>query len=139
MVPVAPSFYARDEEIFMDTQPSYEINLETRYAPLEIIDIQTLVDACKDSWYNQTLSRVNDCVVRLGVMQGEFHWHKHDQEDEFFFVVEGRFIIELEGRTVELTPRQGLTIPKGVMHRPWAPERTVILMIEGAGVIPTGD
>jgi mannose-6-phosphate isomerase-like protein (cupin superfamily) len=123
----------------MDTDASYEINVNTRYAPLERIDIQALVDACKVPWYNQTLSQVNDCVVRLGVMQGEFHWHQHDKEDEFFYVVEGRFIIELEGRTIELAPRQGLTIPKGVMHRTLAPERTVILMIEGAGVIPTGD
>jgi mannose-6-phosphate isomerase-like protein (cupin superfamily) len=73
------------------------------------------------------------------VVLGEFHWHKHDDEDEFFYVVEGRFIIDLEGRTVELNPRQGFTIPKGVMHKPRAPERTVILMIEGAGVVPTGD
>ncbi len=118
---------------------SYSINLDTRYASLELIDVQALVDACKDQWYNQPLCRVNDCVVRLGVMQGQFHWHKHDKEDECFYVVEGRFVIELEGRTVELTPRQGFTVPKGVMHRTGAPERTVILMIEGAGVVPTGD
>ncbi|MBI1724794.1 MAG: cupin domain-containing protein, partial [Candidatus Tectomicrobia bacterium] len=80
-----------------------------------------------------------DCVVRLGVMQGEFHWHKHDKEDEFFYVVEGRFVIDLEGRTVGLTPRQGFTVPRGVMHRTRAPERSVILMIEAAGVMPTGD
>jgi mannose-6-phosphate isomerase-like protein (cupin superfamily) len=123
----------------MNNQTSYSINLNTQYAPLERIDIQALVDACNVPWYNQTLSQVNDCVVRLGVMQGEFHWHKHDKEDEFFFVVEGRFVIDLEGRTVELTPGQGFTIPRGVMHRTRAPERTVILMIEGAGVIPTGD
>jgi mannose-6-phosphate isomerase-like protein (cupin superfamily) len=73
------------------------------------------------------------------VMQGEFHWHKHDQEDEFFYVVEGLFIIDLEDRTVELAPRQGFTIPKGVVHRTRAPQRTVILMIEGAGVLPVGD
>lgn len=89
--------------------------------------------------YNQSLSKVNDCVVRLGVVQGEFHWHKHDNEDEFFYVVEGKFIIEMEDRTVEPGPRQGFTIPRGVMHCPRAPERTVILMIEGSGVIPTGD
>ncbi len=123
----------------MDTRAPYAINLDARYAPLELVDVQALVDACKDSWYNQTLCRVNDCVVRLGVMQGEFHWHKHDKEDEFFYVVEGRFVIDLEGRTVELTPRQGFTVPKGVMHRTRAPERTVILMIEGAGVAPIGD
>lgn len=123
----------------MTDESSYSINLDIKYAPLELIDVQALVDACQDEWYNQTLCRVNDCVVRLGVMQGEFHWHKHDEEDEFFYVIEGRFIIELEGQTVELRPRQGLTVPKGVMHRTRAPERTVILMIEGVGVIPTGN
>lgn len=123
----------------MNTQEPYSINLDVRYALLELIDIQELVNACTEPWYNQTLCRVNDCVVRLGVVQGEFHWHKHDKEDEFFYVVEGRFIIDLEGRTVELAPRQGFTVPKGVMHRPRAPERTVILMIEGAGVLPTGN
>lgn len=123
----------------MGTSASYSINLQARYAPLELVDIQALVDACTDPWYNQTLCRVNETVVRLGVVQGEFHWHKHDKEDEFFYVVEGRFVIDLEDRTVELLPRQGLTVPKGVMHRTSAPERTVILMVEGAGVLPTGD
>jgi mannose-6-phosphate isomerase-like protein (cupin superfamily) len=123
----------------MGAQAPYSINLETRFSPLELIDIPSLVEACKDRWYNQTLCRVNDCVVRLGVMQGEFHWHQHEKEDEFFYVVEGRFLIDLEGRTVVLTHRQGFTVPRGVMHRTRAPERTVILMIEGAGVRPTGD
>lgn len=123
----------------MDTPVPYAINLDTRFAPLELIDIQSLVDACSQPWYNQTLCRVNDCVVRLGVVQGEFHWHKHEKEDEFFYVVQGRFIIELENRTVELEPRQGFTVPRGVMHRPRAPERTVVLMVEGAGIMPVGD
>jgi mannose-6-phosphate isomerase-like protein (cupin superfamily) len=123
----------------METQEPYSIHLNALYAPLELVAIQELVNAATDPWYNQTLCRVNDCVVRLGVVQGEFHWHKHDQEDEFFYVVEGHFIIDLEDRTVELAPRQGFTIPKGVPHRPRAPEKTVILMIEGAGVKPTGD
>jgi len=132
----------REEEAMMDTHEAhtpYTINLDTFYAPLERIDIQKLVNACQDSWYNQTLSQVNDCVVRLGIMQGVFYWHKHENEDEFFFVLEGRFIIELEDQTIELAPQQGFTIPKGVMHRTQAPVRSVILMIEGAGVIPTGD
>ena len=123
----------------MSSQAPYSIHLNARFNPLELIDIQPLVDACKDPWYNQTLCRVNDCVVRLGVVKGEFHWHKHDNEDEFFYVVEGRFLIDLEGRTIELLPKQGFTVPKGVVHRTRAPERTVILMIEGAGVIPTGN
>ena len=117
----------------------YATHLNVLYAPLEVVDVQLLVDACGDRWYNQTLVRVNDSVVRLGVMEGEYHWHKHDDEDEFFYVVEGRFLIDLEGRTVELAPRQGFVVPKGVMHRTRAPERTVILMVEGAGIVPTGD
>lgn len=126
----------RDKVMTNDSR--YAMNMNTRFAPLELVDVQKLVDAVTDQWYNQTLCQVNDCVVRLGVMQGEFHWHKHDEEDEFFYVVEGRFIIDLEDRTVELTPRQGFTVPKGVLHKTRAPERTVILMIEGAGVVPTG-
>jgi mannose-6-phosphate isomerase-like protein (cupin superfamily) len=118
---------------------TYNINTDVRFNPLELIDVNRIERETKDQWVNQTLCRVNDCVVRLGVLQGEFHWHKHDDEDEFFYVVDGRFVIELEGRTVELLAQQGFTVPKGVLHRTRAPERSVILMIEGAGVVPTGD
>ena len=117
----------------------YVTHLNVLFGPLERIDVQDLVDGCTDRWYNQTLCRVNDSVVRLGIVQGEYHWHKHDEEDEFFYVVEGRFLIELEGRTVDLGPRQGFVVPRGTLHRPRAPERTVVLMVEGAGIIPTGD
>jgi mannose-6-phosphate isomerase-like protein (cupin superfamily) len=116
----------------------YATHTNVHYAPLEVIDVPALVAACTDRWYNQTLTRVNDSVVRLGVMQGEYHWHRHDDEDEFFYVVDGRFIIDLEGRSVELTPGLGFTVPKGVPHRTRAPVRTVVLMVEGAGVVPTG-
>jgi mannose-6-phosphate isomerase-like protein (cupin superfamily) len=85
------------------------------------------------------LCAVNDSWVRLGVMEGDFHWHKHDEEDEFFFVLEGRLDIELEDHTVVLEPFQGFTVPKGVMHFPHARGRTVVLMVEKAGVVPTGD
>jgi|SRR5438105_3413093 len=122
----------------MPTQP-YSIHSDIKFAPLSLIDVRTLARETNDQWFNQTLCKVNDCVVRLGVLQGEFHWHKHDEEDEFFYVVDGMFIIDLEGRTVALKPQQGFTVPKGVLHRTRAPERSVILMIEGRGVIPTGD
>src|SRR5438128_11141450 len=117
----------------------YATYLKEHYGPLELIDVPALVAACNHSWYNQTLCRVNDSVVRLGVVQGEYHWHKHDDEDEFFYVVEGRFLIDLEGRTVELAPGQGFVVPKGAVHRTRAPERVVVLMVEGAGIVPTGD
>ncbi len=123
----------------MTPQPSYSIHTDVKFLPLELIDVGALERACKEEWFNQTLTRVNDCVVRLGVLHGEFHWHKHDKEDEFFYVVNGRFLIDLEGRTVELGPEQGFTVPRGVVHRTRAPERTVVLMFEAGSVIPTGD
>ena len=122
----------------VDTFP-YKTHLDIKYGPIEVVDVPALVQACKDKWYNQTLCQVNDSVVRLGVIEGEYHWHKHDDLDEFFYVSEGRLLVDLEGRTVELTPGQGIVVPKGVIHRTRAPEKTVILMVEGAGIVPTGD
>lgn len=117
----------------------YETRLNILCQPLELIDEKALADACAYKWYNQTLCQVNGSVVRLGVVQGEYHWHKHDNDDEFFYVLEGKLLIDLEGRTMELSPRQGTVVPKGVLHRTRAPQRTVILMVENAGIIPTGN
>jgi mannose-6-phosphate isomerase-like protein (cupin superfamily) len=124
-----------------DTEKTYPYvtHLNVLYPQMEIVDIPALVAACTDRWYNQTLCQVNESVVRVGVIQGDYHWHKHDGLDEFFYVVEGKFLIDLEGRTVELGPGQGFVVSKGIMHRPRAPERSVILMVEGAGIVPTGD
>ena len=117
----------------------YVTHLNILHAPLEVVDVQAIIDRVTDRWWNQTLCKVNDSVVRLGIVQGEYHWHKHDDEDEFFFVLEGRFLIDLRDRTVELLPRQGFTVPRGVEHRPRAPVKTVVLMVEGSGIVPTGD
>jgi mannose-6-phosphate isomerase-like protein (cupin superfamily) len=117
----------------------YETRLNIHNKPLEVIDEKGLADACAFQWYNQTLCKVNESVVRLGVFQGEYHWHKHDEDDEFFYVVEGALLIDLEDRIVELSPRQGFVVPKGVVHRTRALERTVVLMVENAGIIPTGN
>lgn len=117
----------------------YETRLDILKGPLEVVDVQAIVDSVRHPWFNQTLCKVNDSVVRLGVVRGEYHWHEHRDLDEFFYVVEGTFWIDLEGRSVELRPRQGFVVPKGVRHRTRAPERAVILMVEGAGIVPTGD
>jgi mannose-6-phosphate isomerase-like protein (cupin superfamily) len=123
-----------------DTSPyPYATHLNVLFEGLERIDVPALVDACTDQWYNQTLCQVNDSIVRLGVVRGEYHWHKHDAEDEFFYVVDGRLLIDLEGQTVELSPSQAFVVPKGVVHRTRAPARTVMLMVEKATVVPTGD
>ena len=117
----------------------YTTNLNILFPALTLVDVPDVVSQVEVDWFNQTLCKVNDSVVRLGVVRGEYHWHKHDEDDEFFFVLEGRFIIDLEGESIELQPQQGYVVPKGVVHRTRAPERAVILMVENATIVPTGD
>lgn len=117
----------------------YTTNLNILFPPLSLIDIPSVVSQVEAEWFNQTLCKVNDSVIRLGVVQGEYHWHKHEDDDELFFVLEGRFIIDLEEQSIELQPQQGYVVPKGVLHRTRAPERAVILMVETAAIVPTGD
>src|SRR5580698_11607898 len=107
----------------------YVTRLDIKFDALQTIDINEMVRECTDKWFNQTLTKVNDSVIRVGIVEGEYHWHKHDNDDEFFFVVDGRLLVDLEGETVELDPGQGITIPKGVLHRTRAPKRTVMLMV----------
>ena len=123
-----------------DTTYPYVNHMNILHESLQLIDVPSLIEQCTDTWHNQTLCQVNESVVRLGILQGEYHWHKHDKEEEFFFTLAGKLIIDLEGGvSVELNPRQGFVVPKGVMHKPRAPVKTVVLMVETAGIIPTGD
>jgi mannose-6-phosphate isomerase-like protein (cupin superfamily) len=122
----------------MPDEHAYDIQTDILFEKGRLIDIRAVGDEQKP-WWNRTLCAVNDAWVRLGVLEGDFHWHKHDAEDEFFFVLEGRLDIELEDRIVELSPGKAFTVPKGVMHFPHARGRTVVMMIETAGVVPTGD
>ena len=123
----------------MKDNNKYSIDLEIKFKPLEVIDITKLIAGCKKKWQNLSLCKVNDSVVRLAVIEGEFHWHKHEKEDEFFFVIDGLLLIDLEDKLIELKPNQGFTVPKGVMHRTRAPSRTSILLIEKSTIKPTGD
>jgi mannose-6-phosphate isomerase-like protein (cupin superfamily) len=118
---------------------NYDIHLDDKYGHMRLVDIPGEI-AAHEPWFNQTLTTVNDSVVRLGIIEGDFHFHKHDNDDEFFLVLEGTLLIDFEDReTVTLKPHQGYTVPKGVVHRTRAPERTAILMVEPGGVVPTGD
>ncbi len=123
----------------MDKQYNYVTKLDIKFDHQQKIDIPKMVEECKDKWFNQSLTKVNNSVVRLGIVEEEYHWHKHDNDDEFFFVLEGQLLIDLEDQTIELNPNQGVTISKGVMHRPRAPKKTVMLMVETSAIQPTGD
>lgn len=122
-----------------DPKQRYDIKTDSvMFAAGEHIDVAAIGDA-QTPWWNRTLCTVNDAWVRLGVMEGDFHWHKHVAEDEFFLVLEGHLDIELEDRVVTLTRGQAFTVPAGVLHCPHARVRSVVLMVEKAGVTPTGD
>ena len=124
----------------MADNQNYIIHMELNFGFLKLIDVPALVAECKEKWFNQTLCKVNGCLVRLGVFnEGEFHWHKHDNEDEFFFVLRGVLHVEFENESVALELHQGITVPKGVMHRTFVNEPTAVLMFEGDSVTPTGD
>jgi mannose-6-phosphate isomerase-like protein (cupin superfamily) len=124
----------------MADSDKYAISLDNRFGYLTVIDVPSLVTASTEQWSNQTLTQVDGSVVRLGMVQGEFHWHQHDDEDELFFVLDGELLVDLEGgRTVALGPQQGFNIPRGTRHRTRAPQRTVMLMMSAASVVPTGD
>ena len=123
----------------MAAKPDYNMNMDVKFDFLQLVDVDKLQKAAKP-WFNQTLVKVNDCVVRLGVVEGDFHWHKHDNEDEFFYVVDGELWIDVEGKeSVLLKPQQGYNVPRGIVHRTRAPKRTAMLMIEKSSVTPTGD
>jgi mannose-6-phosphate isomerase-like protein (cupin superfamily) len=123
----------------MEKRLEYNTQLDIKFDHFERIDVNQMVRENKHQWFNQTLTKVNDSVVRLGIVEGEYHWHKHDNDDEFFFVLEGQLLIDLEDKTIELNPNQGVTISKGVMHRPRAPKKTIMLMVETSEIQPTGD
>ena len=124
---------------YVYTYFEYNISMDVKYDHLELIDIPEIVRQTTERWSNRTLTKVNNSVVRIGIIQGEFHWHKHNNDDEFFFVLEGKLYVDLENRTFELGPHQGITVSKGVIHRTRANERTVMLMVENHNIVPTGD
>jgi mannose-6-phosphate isomerase-like protein (cupin superfamily) len=123
----------------MEHKTKYNINKDIKYGHLELIDAPKIIKACREKWYNQTLTQVNGSVVRMGIVEGEFHWHKHDNDDEFFFVLRGKLYIDLEDKTIELGQNQGVTITRGIIHRPRAPKKVVMLMVETSSIEPTGD
>ena len=123
----------------MKKKNSYNQQMDIKYGHHEIIDVPKIVEECTEKWFNQTLTKINGSVARIGIVEGEYHWHKHENDDEFFFVLSGKLYIDLEDKTIELNPNQGTTISRGVMHKPRAPKKTVMLMVETDSIDPIGE
>jgi mannose-6-phosphate isomerase-like protein (cupin superfamily) len=137
-VPLIDTLYGGEEMSQTQDYP-YVTQLEIQHQPLELIDVNKIAQECPHKWFNTSLCEVNASVVRMGVVEGEYHWHKHTDDDEFFYVVNGRLFVDLEDHTFDLAPGQGVVVPKNTVHRTRAPQRTVILMVENRGIIPTGN
>ena len=123
----------------MAENAKYNQQMNIKYGYLEKIKVPEIVSECKDKWFNQTLCKVNSSVLRLGIFEGEYHLHKHDNDDEVFFVIEGEMTLETEKGLIELKQYEGICVPKGSMHRPISPKRSIVLMIENEGIKPLGD
>lgn len=123
----------------MDQKMNYKLQMDIKYDYLEKINVPEIVKNCTDEWFNQSLCNVNSSVFRLGIFEGEFHMHKHDHDDELFFVIDGNIVLETEKGTFELGQYEGVCVPKGVMHRPIAKNKAIVLMIENTGIDPIGD
>ncbi|GGK74889.1 cupin domain-containing protein [Mangrovihabitans endophyticus] len=123
------------------TGSDHHAELAPLFATLQRMDLQPVIDRADHPWFNQTLVQVGDVLVRLGVFQpGTFHWHQHDEQDEFFLVLDGRLRIDLDGHDpVDLGPWQAFSVPAGLRHCPTAVVASTVLMMERADVVPAGD
>ena len=122
----------------MKQKLNYNMQMDIKYNYLEKINVPEIVKECTDKWFNQSLCEVNSSVFRLGIFEGEYHLHKHDHDDELFFVIDGSIVLETEKGNFELGQFEGVCVPKGIMHRPIAKQKAIVLMIENKGIDPIG-
>lgn len=123
----------------MKQKLDYNMQMNIKYDYLEKINVPEIVRECTDKWFNQSLCEVNSSVFRLGIFEGEYHLHKHDHDDELFFVIDGSIVLETEKGNFELGQFEGVCVPKGIMHRPIAKQKAIVLMIENKGIDPIGN
>lgn len=102
-------------------------------------NVYDLTNGLEDDWKNFVVSEVNDHVVRLSLLQRDFHWHSHSKSDEVFYVIQGKLFVDLEDRTEELHPGEMITIPKNVQHRTRSQDRTILLCFESMDNDVSGD
>lgn len=103
------------------------------------VNIQDKLNQFSDHWNPRIVGELNGQHVKLAKLKGEFIWHKHDLEDEMFFVLKGTLVMEFRDKTVSLTENEFLIVPRGVEHRPVAKEEVSIMLFEPATTLNTGD
>jgi len=103
------------------------------------INLKEKFDKFDDLWSPKIISQMNDYEFKLVKVKDDFVWHKHDETDEVFIVIEGTLFIEFEEETAELNAGEMIVVPKGIKHRPYAKELTQIMLVEKSGIVNTGD
>ena len=103
------------------------------------INLQNKFNKFNDQWSPKVIEEMNDYQFKLVKIESDFTWHKHDDTDETFFVIEGKIGIEFEDETIELSAGEMIVVPKGKRHKPFAEEEAKVMLIEPKGVINTGD
>ncbi|MEL7534974.1 MAG: cupin domain-containing protein [Bacteroidota bacterium] len=105
---------------------------------IKTVNLNEKFAAFNEHWSPKIAGELNGQMVKLAKLQGEFVMHKHEEEDEMFFVVEGKLFMELEEQTLEINPGEFVIIPKGVMHKPYAAEEVKVMLFEPASTLNTG-
>lgn len=106
---------------------------------MEKVNIGEKLSLFSDHWSPKIVAELNGQHVKLAKFKGPFVWHKHDDEDEMFLVLKGRFTMEFRDKTVELCENEFLVVPKGVEHRPVADEEVSVMLFEPITTLNTGD
>lgn len=106
---------------------------------MERINVKEKLSLFSDYWNPRIIGELNGQLVKLGKFKGEFVWHKHDNEDELFYVLDGSFDMEFRDHTVHLEKHDMIIVPKGVEHRPIAYEEASVMLFEPATTVNTGD
>jgi mannose-6-phosphate isomerase-like protein (cupin superfamily) len=106
---------------------------------MEKVNLNQKLQAFQEHWKPKIVGELNGQMVKLVKFQGPFVWHHHEQEDEMFLVIKGRFRMEFRDRQVWLEEGEFLIVPKGVEHRPVADEEAHVLLFEPASVLNTGN
>lgn len=106
---------------------------------IKAINLQSKLDTFNEHWTPKIVGELNGQYVKLAKLKGEFVMHQHDNEDELFYVIYGQLFIELEDKTLELNAGEFVIIPRGIPHKPYAPEEVSVMLFEPKSTLNTGD
>lgn len=106
---------------------------------IEKINLKSKLNTLNEYWTPKIVGELNNQMVKIAKFQGEFVMHRHEQEDELFYVIKGKLFIELSDKTIELNAGEFVIIPKGTEHKPYAPEEVSVVLFEPASTLNTGN